>query len=250
MGDDPAREVAALRLGIELGLTLIDTAEMYADGRAEAVVAEASRGRREDVYLVSKVHPDHASTAGTVSACEASLRRLGTETIDLYLLHWRRETPLEDTVAGFERLRADGKIGAWGVSNFAVADLDDLPAGSVPSADQVLYNLRRRGPEADLIPRCAEDDICVMAYSPVEKGALVEHPALVRIASERNATPAQVALAWTVRDGRTVAVPKASARSHVRENAAALELVLSGEELAALDAAFPAPGLVPLETLS
>ena len=248
MGEDPAREVQALRLGIDLGLRLIDTAEMYGDGRAERVVAQAIQGRRDEVYLVSKVHPEHATAAGTVSACEASLRRLGTETIDLYLLHWRREIPVAETVEGFTRLRAAGKIGAWGVSNFAVSDLDELPPGALPAADQVLYNLERRGPEADLIPRCGRDGICVMAYSPVAKGALLDHPALVDIAERRSATAAQVALAWTIRDPHTVAIPKASSPEHVTENAGALDLVLSPEEIAALDAAFPAPGRVPLET--
>jgi diketogulonate reductase-like aldo/keto reductase len=250
MGSDPVHEANALRAGIDMGLTLIDTAELYDDGGAELVVAEAIRGRRDQVCLVSKVVPQNATTAGTVRSCEASLRRLGTDRIDLYLLHWRREIPLEQTVAGFEQLLRAGKIGAWGVSNFNVGDLDDLPEGSVPAADQVLYNLARRGPEADLLPRCAVQGISVMAYSPVEKGRLLDHPVLSRVAAERAVSTAQIALAWAVRDGNTIAIPKASSLEHVADNAAALDLALSEEEIATLEEAFPAPGVVPLETLS
>ena len=250
MGDDPAREVAALRAGMDLGLTLLDTAELYADGRAERVVGEAIRGRRDEVFLVSKVLPTNATTDGVLRSCEASLRRLGTDRIDLYLLHWRREIPLDQTVEGFERLLDAGKIAAWGVSNFNVADLDDLPGSTAPAANQILYNLVRRGPEADLFPRCAESDITVMAYSPIEKGALLGHPALAQLARERGVSPAQIALAWVVRGGNIVAIPKASSLDHVEENAAALHLTLTPEELATLDAAFPAPGVVPLQTLS
>jgi diketogulonate reductase-like aldo/keto reductase len=250
MGDDPAREVEALRLGIDLGMTVIDTAELYADGRAEEVVAEAVRGRRQDVFIVSKVLPTNATTAGTVRACEASLKRLRTDRIDLYLLHWRREIPLSETVAGFEQLLAAGKIRAWGVSNFNVRDVEDLPAGAIPASNQILYNLTRRGPEADLLPYCAAAGISVMAYSPIEKGRLLQHPAIVQVARERGCTPAQVALAWSVRDGNTVAIPKATSLEHVRQNAAALDLVLSEAEIRFLDGAFPAPGVVPLQTLS
>jgi diketogulonate reductase-like aldo/keto reductase len=231
-------------------LTLIDTAELYADGKAEEVVAEAVRGRRDEVFIVSKVLPINATTAGTVRSCEASLKRLGTDRIDLYLLHWRREVPLAETVAGFERLLAAGKIRAWGVSNFNVADIEDLPAGWIPAANQILYNVTRRGPEADLLPYCAAAGISVMAYSPIEKGRLLQHPAIVQVAHERGCTPAQVALAWAVRDGNTVAIPKATSLEHVRQNAAALDLVLSEEEIRFLNDAFPAPGVVPLETLS
>lgn len=250
MGDDPTHEILALRTGIDLGMTLIDTAELYGDGRAEEVVAEAVRGRRDEVFIVSKVLPTNATTAGTLRSCEASLKRLGIDRIDLYLLHWRREVPLEETVAGFEQLVAAGKIRAWGVSNFNVSDIDDLPKGSVPASNQVLYNLTRRGPEADLLPYCAAAGISVMAYSPIEKGRLLEHPAIVQVARERNCTPAQVALAWSVRDRNIVAIPKASSLEHVRQNAAALDLVLSEAEIKVLDDAFPAPGIVPLETLS
>jgi len=250
MGDDPDQEIRALRLGIDLGMTFLDTAELYADGRSEMVVAGAIRGRRDDVFLVSKVMPDNATEEGTVSACEASLSRLGTDRLDLYLLHWRREIPLQETVRGFERLLKSGKIRSWGVSNFNVDDLDDLPSGSVPAANQILYNLARRGPEADLLPRCASAGISVIAYSPIEKGQLLTNSVLAEVARARSATPAQIALAWAVRDGNAVAIPKASSLKHVVENAAALELVLSGEEITALDRAFPAPGIVPLQTLS
>lgn len=250
MGDDPSHEILALRTGIDLGMTLIDTAELYGDGKAEEVVAEAVRGRRDEVFIVSKVLPTNATTAGTVRSCEASLKRLGTDWIDLYLLHWRREVPLEETVAGFEQLVASGKIRAWGVSNFNVSDIQDLPAGSVPMANQILYNLTRRGPEADLLPYCAAAGISVMAYSPIEKGQLLQHPAIVHVARERGCTPAQVALAWAVRGSNTIAIPKASSLEHVRENAAALDLVLSEEEIKFVNDAFPAPGVVPLQTLS
>jgi diketogulonate reductase-like aldo/keto reductase len=250
MGRDRAAEANALRLGIDLGLTLIDTAELYDDGGAELVVADAIRGRRDEVFVVSKVLPTNATTEGTIRACEGSLKRLGLDRIDLYLLHWRREIPLEQTVAGFEELVGSGKIRAWGVSNFDVGDLDDLPAGAVPAANQILYNLIRRGPEANLLPRSAREQTSIMAYSPVEKGKLLDHPTLARVAAERGVSPAQVALAWAVRDGNTVAIPKASSPAHVRDNAAALDLVLTDQELAVLDEAFPAPGVVPLETLS
>jgi len=250
MGDDPSHEIVALRTGIDLGMTVIDTAELYGDGRAEEVVAEAVRGRRDKVFIVSKVLPTNATAAGTVRSCEASLKRLCTDRIDLYLLHWRREVPLAETVAGFEQLVAAGKIRAWGVSNFNVSDIENLPAGAVPASNQILYNLMRRGPEADLLPYCAAAGISVMAYSPIEKGRLLEHPAIAHVARERGCTPAQVALAWAVRDSNIIAIPKASSLEHVRHNAAALDLVLSQEEIRFLNDAFPAPGVVPLETLS
>lgn len=250
IGDDPSREIEALRTGIDLGMTVIDTAELYADGRAEEVVAEAVRGRRDEVYIVSKVLPTNATTAGTLRSCEASLKRLRTDRIDLYLLHWRREVPLQETVAAFEQLVAAGKVRAWGVSNFNVSDVKDLPAGSIPAANQILYNVTRRGPEADLLPYCAAAGISVMAYSPIEKGRLLEHPAIGHVARERGCTPAQVALAWSVRDDNVVAIPKACSLEHIRQNAAALELVLCEEEISFINDAFPAPGVVPLETLS
>lgn len=239
-----------LRAGIGMGLTVIDTAELYADGEAESIVGDAIRGREDEVFVVSKVLPSNATSRGVVTACERSLRRLRSDCIDLYLLHWRRDVLLSEAVKGFQNLLDAGKIRAWGVSNFNVADLDDLPPGSAPRADQVLYNLVRRGPEADLIPRCVADGIGFMAYSPIEKGQILDHLELVRLASERGVTPAQVALAWTVRGGDIVAIPKASSHRHVRENAGALDLHLTDEELRVLDRAFPAPGIVPLETLS
>jgi len=250
MGVDRPAEITALRTGIDLGMTVIDTAELYADGAAEEVVGQAVRGRRDEVFLVSKVLPQNATTEGTVAACHASLRRLGTDRLDLYLLHWRREVPLVETVAGLEKLREEGSIQAWGVSNFDLHDLEDLPEGAVPACNQILYNLTRRGPEANLFPWCERVGAAIMAYSPVEKGALLDHPDLRRVATERGATSAQVALAWSVRSGGVIAVPKAVRLAHVKENAAALDLELTDEELEVLDRAFPAPGVVPLETLS
>lgn len=250
MGADRPAEITALRTGIDLGMTVIDTAELYADGAAEEVVGQAVRGRRDQVFLVSKVLPRNATTEGTVAACHASLRRLGTDRLDLYLLHWRREIPLAETVDGFEKLRKEGAIRAWGVSNFDLHDLEDLPDGAVPACNQILYNLTRRGPEANLFPWCERVGAAIMAYSPVEKGALLDHPDLRRVATERGATPAQIALAWSVRSGGVVAVPKAVRLAHVEENAAALDLELTDEELEVLDRVFPAPGVVPLETLS
>ncbi|KIF71826.1 oxidoreductase [Streptomyces sp. AcH 505] len=244
MGDDPARraeEIAALRRGIDLGMTLIDTAEMYGSGASEELVGEAIRGRRGDVFLVSKVLPSHADSAGTAEACRASLRRLGTDRIDLYLLHWRGGVPLHETVDALESLVADGSIGAWGVSNFDVSDLADLPEGARPQTDQVLYNLTRRGPEYDLLPRCRELAVPVMAYSPVEQGRLLGHQALAAVADAHTVTPAQVALAWVLRRDDVIAIPKASTTAHVEENRAALDLRLTDDDLGALDAAFPPP---------
>ncbi|NEE32905.1 aldo/keto reductase [Streptomyces sp. SID7982] len=253
MGDAPdrrAEEIAALRHGIDLGMTLIDTAEMYGGGRAEELVGEAVRGRRDDVFLVSKVLPSNAGTRGTVDSCRASLRRLGTDRIDLYLLHWRGAVPLDETVEALEGLVAEGTIGAWGVSNLNVDDLADLPAGAHPDTDQILYNLTRRGPEYDLVPRCRELAVPLMAYSPVEQGRLLGHEALREVAGAHGATPAQIALAWVLRHEDVIAIPKAGSRAHVEENAAARSLHLTAEDLAALDRAFPPPRQkVPLEVL-
>ncbi|WP_405774193.1 aldo/keto reductase [Streptomyces sp. NBC_00859] len=253
MGDDRARrsgELAALRRGLDLGMTLIDTAEMYGSGAAEDLVGEAIRGRRDEVFLVSKVLPSNADARGTADACRASLRRLGTDRIDLYLLHWRGGVPLAETVEAFEALVADGSIGSWGVSNLDVDDLDDLPGGARPQTDQVLYNLSRRGPEYDLFPRCRDLSVPVMAYSPVEQGRLLGHDALRAVASAHGATPAQVALAWVLRHEDVIAIPKASTVAHVEENRAALDLRLTDDDLSALDAAFPPPGRKqPLEIL-
>jgi diketogulonate reductase-like aldo/keto reductase len=240
---DRAAEVAALRLGLDLGMTLIDTAEMYGEGGAEEVVGEAIRGRRDEVFLVSKVYPHNASRRGLPEACARSLRRLGVECLDLYLLHWRGSVPLADTVEAMERMRAAGKIRRWGVSNLDVEDLEELgPALADCATDQVLLNLEHRGPEFDLLPFCARRGMPVMAYSPVgQGGALLRHPALKAVAAARGASPAQVAIAWTLSRPGVVSIPKAVRPEHVRENAAAGAMALSPEELAALDAAFPPP---------
>jgi diketogulonate reductase-like aldo/keto reductase len=248
MAEDPARrktERAALELGLDLGLTLIDTAEMYADGAAEELVGEAIAGRRDEVFLLSKVLPTNASHAGTIAACERSLRRLGTDRIDLYLLHWRSSTPLEETVEAFHELVEAGKIRYWGVSNFDVPDMEELfgvPDGPHVQSDQVLYNLSRRGIEVDLLPWCRARGISVMAYSPIEQGRLLrDNPALSSVAERHGATPAQIALAWVLRLDGVNAIPKAGTPAHVEENRAALDLRLTGEDLAELDAAFPPP---------
>ncbi|CAD6010516.1 aldo/keto reductase [Agreia sp. COWG] len=251
MGDSAGAresEIEALRTGIDLGLTVIDTAEMYGNGRSEELVGEAIAARRDEVFLVSKVLPSNASATGTIEACHASLRRLGTDRLDLYLLHWRGRHPLDETVAAFERLVAEGSIRAWGVSNLDPDDLDELPAGC--QTDQVLYNLTRRGPEFDLLPRAASDGMPVMAYSPVEQGRLIDTPALAQISREVGATPTQVALAWTMRSGNVLAIPKASTAEHVRENAAAAGIRLADDVLERLDRAFPPPTRpVPLEMI-
>jgi diketogulonate reductase-like aldo/keto reductase len=239
-----AAEVAALRLGIELGMTLIDTAEMYAEGGAEEVVGEAIAGRRDEVFLVSKVLPGNASRRGTITACERSLRRLGTDCIDLYLLHWRGRTPLAETVEVFETLLREGKIRAWGVSNLDPADMLELlraPGGTAVETNQVLYNLTRRGIEYDLLPWCQQRNLPIMAYSPIEQGRLLGNAALKSIATRHGATPAQIALAWLLRQNGVIAIPKAVSSEHVRENRAALDLQLTTQDLADLDRAFPPP---------
>ncbi|MDQ3569092.1 MAG: aldo/keto reductase [Actinomycetota bacterium] len=246
-------EVAALRLGIDLGMVLIDTAELYGDGAAEELVGEAIEGRRDEVFVVSKVHPSNAACTDTIRACEASLRRLGTDRLDLYLLHWRGSTPLEGTVDAFTRLVDEGKIRHWGVSNFDVSDmaeLADLRAGDAVASDQVVYSLARRGMEADLLPWCQHRGVPVMAYSPVDQGRLLRHPVVRSVAARHGATPAQVALAWVLRHEGVTTIPKAGTPEHVRENRAALSLHLSEEDLAELDRAFPPPGEPqPLEIL-
>ncbi|MDF3931222.1 aldo/keto reductase [Pseudomonas citronellolis] len=244
MGEDRRerkREVAALREGVERGLTLIDTAEMYAEGGAEEVVGEAIAGLRERVFLVSKLYPHNAGSRGVRTACERSLKRLGTDCLDLYLLHWRGQYPLEETAEAFERLRLDGKIRRWGVSNF---DLDDmLELGPLHCAsNQVQYSLEERGVEWDLLPWCQEQRMPLMAYCPVGQGGkLLRHPALREVAERHAATPARVALAWLAGKGGVIAIPKAVEPAHVRDNAAALELRLDAADLASLDAAFPPP---------
>jgi diketogulonate reductase-like aldo/keto reductase len=249
LGDDRRQrlaEVEALRLGLDLGMTLIDTAEMYGSGAAEKLVGEAIHGRRDEVFLVSKVLPQNATARGTVRACEESLKRLKTDRIDLYLLHWRGDVALEDTLAGFESLLHTGKIRYWGVSNFDVADLEELvglAGGEAVATDQVLYNLTRRGIERDLLPWCRARPhrIPVMAYSPIEQGRLLEHPAIRTVAARHEATPARIALAWVLRTAGTIAIPRTGKVAHVRDNRAALDLHLTQQDLQELESAFPAP---------
>ena len=247
MGEDRrerAVEVKALRHGLDLGLALIDTAEMYGEGGAEEVVGEAIRGRREQVFVVSKVYPHNASRTGTIQACERSLKRLGTDRIDLYLLHWRGRYPLAETVAAFERLKRDGKIRHWGVSNLDTGELEELhavPGGKACATDQVLYNLARRGIEWDLLPWCRERGIPVIAYSPIEQGRLPTGGALGEVARRHGCSPFQAALAWVLARPGVIAIPKASRLEHVEANRRALDLALTPEDLAALDRAFPPP---------
>ena len=254
MGERSARkdaEVAALRLGLDLGLDLIDTAEMYGEGGAEQVVGAAIVGRRDQVVLVSKLYPHNATRQGTIAACERSLRRLGTDRLDVYLLHWRGGVPLAETVAAMERLVETGKIRHYGVSNFDAADMADwVAAGGRAATNQVLYNLGRRGIEWDLLPWCRDRGVSVMAYSPVEQGDLASHKVLMSLAAEAGVSAAALALAWTLRLGSVVAIPKAVQPDHIRQNRAALDLMLQLTLLAALDRAFPAPkGAEPLAML-
>jgi len=246
MGESARRradEVTALQLGLDLGMRLIDTAEMYADGGAEEVVAEAIGGRRDEVFLVSKVLPGNASRTGTIAACERSLKRLKTDHIDLYLLHWPSHHPIAETVEAFEALRTSGKIRHWGVSNFDVGEMEELLeiGGARVAANQVLYNLTRRGVEFDLFSWLAACKVPIMAYSPVEQGRLVRHRELQQVADAHHATPAQIALAFTLLRPDVISIPKATALEHVRENAAAADIVLTDADKAALDAAFPPP---------
>ena len=236
-----AEEVDALRLGLDLGLSLIDTAEMYADGGSERVVGRAIAGRRDEVFLVSKVYPHHASRHAMPRSCEASLQRLGTDRLDLYLLHWPGSTPLAETVEAFDRLVTAGKIRRWGVSNFDLPDLAALGPGAC-ATNQVLYNPQARGIEFDLLPWCAERHLPLMAYSPVgQGGSLISHPALQQVAARHGATPAAVAVAWSMRLPGIVTIPKAADPAHLRSNAAAAELDLTAADLAEIDAAFPPP---------
>jgi diketogulonate reductase-like aldo/keto reductase len=246
-------EIDALRFGIDSGMTLIDTAEMYGDGAAEELIGEAIEGRREQTFIVDKVLPQNATRKGTVQACERSLRRLKTDRIDLYLLHWRGAAPLAETLAGFDDLLRAGKIRYWGVSNFDVPDMEKvagLTGGAALATDQVLYNLMRRGIEYDLMPWCERRNIPIMAYSPLEQGRLMGDPAIRRIADEHSATPAQIALAWVLRQERLIAVPKASTPGHVKQNRNALDIHLTLDQLAGLDRAFPPPDhKMPLEMI-
>jgi diketogulonate reductase-like aldo/keto reductase len=247
MAEDPRRrkeEIGALRLGIDLGMTLIDTAEMYADGAAEQLVGEAIEGFRDDVFLVSKVLPHHATLRGTIEACEHSLARLGVDELDLYLLHWRGAVPLEETLDAFDTLPGAGKIRNWGVSNFDLPDMEELvnlPEGTSVRTDQVLYNLEHRGIEFDLLPWCERGQVPIMAYSPIEQGELLRHPVVMSVAARHEATPAQAALAWVLRHENVCAIPRATKPFHVRENRSALDIRLSAADLAELDRAFPPP---------
>jgi diketogulonate reductase-like aldo/keto reductase len=255
IAEDPRRrndEIAALRLGFDLGMTLVDTAEMYADGAAEILVGEAIAGRRNEVFLVSKILPENATRHGTIKSCERSLRRLATDRLDLYLLHWRGAVPLEETLEGFDALLRAGKIRHWGVSNFDLPDMIEVfgLADDAVSTDQVLYNLTRRGIEYDLMLWCREHRIPIMAYSPIEQGRLLNNQTLKTIAARHQATPATVALAWVLRQDGVIAIPKASTEAHVRENCAALDLRLTAQDLAELDHAFPPPqGPQPLQMI-
>jgi diketogulonate reductase-like aldo/keto reductase len=256
MGEDKRKrsdEVAALRHGIERGITLIDTAEMYGDGEAERIVAEAVGKRRDELFIVSKVLPENSSRRGTIAACEASLKRLKTDRIDLYLLHWRGSVPLEETIEAFTALAQDEKIVDWGVSNFDLSEMGELwktPDGDCAVTNQVLYNLSRRGIEFDLIPWCRQHRLPIMAYSPIEQGRLLNHPALRDVAKAHGATPAQVALAWVMRHDDVIVIPKAGSIAHVDEDLAALDLLLTHDDFVALDRAFPPPRAPkPLEML-
>ncbi|MBL6600245.1 MAG: aldo/keto reductase [Alphaproteobacteria bacterium] len=241
---DPAAEARALSKGLDLGITVIDTAEMYGRGGAERVVARAIEGRRDEVFLVSKVLPHNASGEGTIEACEKSLTRMEVEVIDLYLLHWPGRYPLADTVGAFRALQRDGKIRHWGVSNFDADEMEDLwqvPGGRDCQINQVLYNLSRRGVEWDLLPWSRDHAMPIMAYSPLEQGRLLDDKALAAVAARHGVTPAQVALAWTLREDGVMTIPKASGLSHVEDNRAAWDLVLDAADLAELDRAFPPP---------
>jgi diketogulonate reductase-like aldo/keto reductase len=248
MGEDLRRradEIAALRLGFDLGMSLIDTAEMYADGGAEELVGEAIDGRQDEVFLVSKVMPQNATRRGTIAACERTLMRLGVDELDLYLLHWRGTVPLEETLDAFDTLIGAGKIRHWGVSNFDVDDLEELialPGGEEVATNQVLYNLVRRGIEYDLLPWCKRNDVPIMAYSPIEQGRVLRHPAVAAIAARHpGVTSAQVALAWVLRQDGVCTIPRAAKPAHVRENRATLDIGLTLQDLADLDRAFPPP---------
>jgi diketogulonate reductase-like aldo/keto reductase len=248
-----AEEIATLQCGIDLGMTLIDTAEMYGEGASEQLVGEAIKGRRDEVFLVSKVYPHNASRKGTAAACERSLKRLGVDCLDLYLLHWRGSVPLDETIEGFEALQAQGKIRHWGVSNLDTADMEELvdqPGGERVAVNQVLYNLSRRGIEWDLQPWCEEQGIPLMAYSPIEQARLLRHPGLRALAVKHGATPAQLALAWLLNREQVIVIPKASTRVHLEKNFAALQCPLDAETVAELDRLFPPPRqATPLEML-
>lgn len=247
MGERPQHrqdEIDTIRFAVDNGMKLIDTAEMYGDGAAEELIGQALSGRRADAFIVSKVLPHHASRHGTVAACEDSLRRLGTDYLDMYLLHWPGPVPLDETLEAFDALLRAGKIRYWGVSNFDTPDMEEvlaLPGGNAVAANQVLYNPTRRGIEFDLVPWCRQRRLPIMAYSPLEQGRLLRHPALLRLAAEHGATPAQIALRWVLRDDLTIALPKAGTPAHARELLGSLDMPLSPQDMAALDRAFPPP---------
>ena len=256
IGDSPAtraEEIAALRLGIDSGLSLVDTAEMYGSGRSEKLVAEAIAGRRDSVFLVSKVLPDNASRRGTISACEKSLARLGTDRLDLYLLHWRGGVPFAETLEALAKLKADGKIRHFGVSNLDLADMKEwwrLAGGDATAANQLLYNLTRRGIEYDLQPWLRERRIPVMAYSPLEQARLVANKGLADFAKHHGMTPAQAALAWLLAKDDVIVIPKSGSRARMQDNIGALDHPLDASQLAELDAIFPPPKRAkPLEML-
>jgi len=237
-------ETESVRLGVELGLRLVDTAEMYGEGACESFLGDALAGLRDKVFLVSKVYPHNASRAGVVAACERSLKRLKTDKLDLYLLHWRGGVPLAETIIGFEHLKSQGKIRHWGVSNFDTDDmleLWDTPGGDACAVNQVLYNLTRRGPEFDLLPWLEENEVPLMAYSPIEQGRIKTAGVLAEIAAKHGVRPFQVALAWALRSSNNIVIPKASRPEHMRENAGARDIKLDADDLAALDKAFPPP---------
>lgn len=252
MGENPSKkdqEVRALKLGLELGMTLIDTAEIYGNGGAEEVTAEAIRGRRQDVVLVSKVAPGNATLHGVIAACEKSLKRLNTDYLDIYLLHWRGSVPLEETLLAFQQLKKEGKILDYGVSNFDTNDMEEaraLPGGDEIATNQVLYNLVRRGIEWDLLPWCSKHTIPIMAYSPFMEGDMLHHNSpkqgvLKAVAARHAATPAQIALAWLLRQSKHIVIPKSSNELHVRENHASLKIKLTEQDLKELDHAFSPP---------
>ncbi len=241
---EEAQEVASIRKAVELGMTVVDTAEMYADGRSEEIVGKAIADLRDEVFLVSKVYPFNASATGTIEACERSLKRLGVDHLDLYLLHWRGSHPLEETVAAFEKLKQSGKIRDWGVSNFDTDDMEELfevENGRNCAVNQVLYNLSRRGVEYDLLPWCQEKGLPLMAYSPIEQGRILNNHELIRIAKAYQATPAQVALAFLLERDGVLAIPKSAKPERLEENRGATDLDISDEDWASLDAAFPPP---------
>ena len=239
-----AVEVVAIKAGIDHGMTLIDTAEMYAEGGAEQVVGEAIKGQRDKVFVVSKVYPHNASFSGAQAACERSLKRLNIDCIDLYLLHWRGSVPFEETIAAFEQLKLDGKIRHWGVSNLDQDDMEELlmqTDGANCATNQVLYHLDERGIEWDLLPNCKQQKIPVMAYSPLGQGAILFEPVLQQLAQKHNVTPATIAIAWTMRHDHVISIPKSSNAERVKQNAAAANINLDNEDLALLDAAFSPP---------